>query len=98
MTANDWESTITDLVEKWERLTRGKKPLIIEVTTFWFAGKPKRHDVYLSCFQENLEETNHFNASQDAFKWLAEQLSDMLEEEFRRQYAAQEKAAIEEAE
>jgi hypothetical protein len=94
----DWENTITVLTEKWEKLTRGRKPLLVEVATFWLAGKPTRCDVYLSCHQDNREQMKRFGTSQQAQKWLAVQIADMLETEFRRQYALQEQAEMQEVE
>jgi hypothetical protein len=96
--AVNWEDMITVLTEKWERLTRGWKPLFVEVTTYWPAGEPLKHNVYLSCYQYGRQEVKSFNSTEDAQEWLVEQLTDMLEEEFRRQYAEQEQTETKEEE
>lgn len=94
MTKN-WDKIIEMRIKDWDKLTRSKKSLDIIFTTMYRSGIGKTYDIALYRSGRGWL-AQSFETAEDAQKWLAGQLSDMIEEEFRRQVAQQ--AAEEEKE
>jgi phage terminase large subunit-like protein len=89
MTVN-WDKAIDMLVKDWDKLTKGNKPLDATVLACWDSRTTPYYIVRLYCPECNrYGGRQYFDSIEDAQKWLAEQLSDMVEEEFRRQVAEQ---------
>jgi hypothetical protein len=84
----NWDKAIDMLVKDWDKLTRGKKSLDIIFTTMYRSGIGKTYDIALYRSGRGWL-AQGFETAEDAQKWLAGQLSDMIEEEFRRQVAQQ---------
>jgi hypothetical protein len=84
----NWDERITILIERWEKLTHGKKDLDIVVRVTYRSRVGNTYEITL--FRDGRGWfTQQFDKIEDAQKWLEAQLLDMLEDEFRRQVAKQ---------
>jgi hypothetical protein len=88
MTVN-WEKVTSMLIKDWDKLTLGKKQLNITIIANWWPKAKFNYHVCVYCPYIGGFGSQYFNSLQDAQKWLAGQLSDMIEEEFRRQVEQQ---------
>lgn len=94
----DFERAITILTKKWEEMTCGGKPLFVEITSYWQRGLSPIYTSYLSCYERGRHEVKNHPSRDEAAKWIAAQITTMIESEFYDQQAAQEEAEMQEVE
>jgi len=81
MQAN-FESTITQLTKRWKEITKGKKPLYVEIMAYWPKGQDGEYRGYIICYANNINHAVTFKNFDEAVEWIASKITAMIENEF----------------
>lgn len=77
----DFESTIMQLTKRWKEITKGKKPLYVEIMAYWPKGQDGEYRGYIICYANSIHQAVTFKNFNEAIEWIVSRLTAMIEEE-----------------